>query len=244
MPKNKLTKEISKYQPPAPEIGDKLHHGAKGVLSLLPAASELFEFFVQPPIEKRLNKWREEVAQALHYLEQNRAVNLEELQGNEHFVTIVVQATAIAAKNHQQEKLIALKNAILNAGSSSEFEEDLELIFIRFIEELTPTHLRLLKFFSKNQSNIVSCKSYPDVYKLYSSQEEHVATQDEFKMLIGDLHVHGLLWISQDIEDFSEIYQAGALMLVGPNDNLPRFIVTEVAKKFLEFISFSDGVKV
>jgi hypothetical protein len=60
-------------------------------------------------------------------------------------------------------------------------------------------------------------------------------------MILGDLNTRGLIWISQDINDFEDIYQASTLLLEETNDDLPRIIITDVAKKFLKFISYSLG---
>jgi len=239
--KKKPDKSISKYEPPKADTGDTLHLGAKGILSVLPAASELLDYFVKPPMEKRLEKWREDIAQALRDLEKNQGIKLENLQGNERFTTIIVQATAVAMRNHQKEKLAALKNAVMNSALGSDLTEDLELIFVRFVEELTPTHLYLLKFLADNEGKLNALKSYPEIYQLFLSEIKNSTTQDEFKMLVSDLATRGLIWISQDIDDFEGIYQASSLLLEETQDDLPRIIITEVAKKFLMFISYSLG---
>lgn len=227
----------TKYQPPKADCGDTAHLVTKAALSFIPGASDLFEYFVKPPLQKRSEKWQKDIAQALSDIEKNQGIKLETLQNNELFITIVAQATAIAIRNHQIEKLDALRNAIVNSAINPNQEDNLQLIFIRFIEELTPLHLSLLTFFVSHEDDLKSLTSYPSIYQLVSSSATGSLPKDQFKMLIGDLNVRGLIWISQDIDDFEDIYQASAILDESTKDDLPRIIVTNVAKDFLEFIS-------
>jgi len=237
----KETKKEERLTPPEPTTGDRAHLLYKALLSPIPGATELFERFVTPPLQKRTQRWMEDVAEALKDIEKKQGVTLDELQNDERFVTIMMQATSIAVRNHQREKLAALKNVIVNSVLGSNVGEDFELVFVRLVDELTPAHLYLLKFFVDNDDNLKSLKSYPEIYQLFLPIATKAISQDEFKMLIGDLASRGLIWVSPDIDDFEDIYQASALLLNSTRDDLPRIIITEVAKKFLKFISYSLG---
>ncbi|MBI2330933.1 MAG: hypothetical protein HYU84_01930 [Chloroflexi bacterium] len=188
-----------------------------------------------------MEKWREEIVHGLRYLEENRGIKLDELQDNDLFISIVSQATTIAIRTHQKEKLEALKSAIVNSVTSSKMEEDFQLTFIRFIDELSPSHLNLLKFFINNEEEIKFLKSYPAIYQLISRNNTSIS-KNQFKLLIGDLNIRGLIHISIDIEDFEEIYQASSILWDETNDELPRLIVTDIAKKFIHFISDYKGL--
>ena len=236
----KLNKE-ERLDPPKATSSDSAHLLTKVVLSPILGAPELFEFFIAPPLQKRTQKWMEEVAEALRKIEKDQGVALEKLQSDERFITIMLQASTIAVRSHQREKLAALKNAILNSASGSDINEDLELIFVRFIEELMPIHLYLLKFFIDNENKLSLVQSYSEIHQLLISENKKVLSRDEFKMLIGELETRGLIWVSQDINDFEEIYQASTSLLEETNDDLPRVIVTDVAKKFMKYISYSLG---
>jgi len=237
----KKLKEEERLDPPKATTGDTAYLLVKAALSPIPGATELFERFITPPLQKRTQKWMEEVAEALRNIEKEHGVMLDTLQNDERFITIMVQATNVAIRNHKREKLSALKNVIMNSALGSDIAEDFELIFVRFVDELTPAHLYLLKFFVDNEDSLKPLKSYPEIYQLFVPEATKAISQDEFKMLIGDLGTRGLIWVSQDIDDFEDIYQASALLLQKTRDDLPRLIVTDVAKKFLEFISYSHG---
>ena len=239
----KKQKREERLDPPKPTTGDNALLLVKAVSSLfqISGAVELFERFVIPPYQKRSQKWMEEVTEALRKIEKEHGILLETLQNDERFITVMLQASTIAVRSHQREKINALKNVVMNSALSSNIGEDLELIFVRFIDELTPTHLYLLKFFVDNEDEIKPLKSYPEVYRLLASKDIKSIPQDEFKMLLGDLVTRGLIWISPDIDDFEDIYQASVVLLEETRDDLPRLIVTDVAKKFLKFISYSLG---
>ncbi len=229
----------SKFSPPKPTTGDTAHRVVKSLISPIQGATELFEQFVSPPLDKRLDRWREYVGEALYMLEHSLGFNLEKLQSNEKFITVVTQTTRVAIQNHQKEKLTALRNTIINSALHKDIADDLQLIFIRFIDELTPSHLLLLKFFVEFESELIKLRSYSDLLKFVNSHFEHSndLARDEFLMLIGDLSTRGLIRVSQDIDDFDDIYKASLFLLHKTNDTLPRFLVTKIAKDFIDFIS-------
>ncbi|NER07865.1 MAG: hypothetical protein F6K17_37605, partial [Okeania sp. SIO3C4] len=45
----------------------------------------------------------------------------------------------------QQEKLEALRNAILNSAIPNSLKDDIQAIFLKWIDEFTVSHIRLLK---------------------------------------------------------------------------------------------------
>lgn len=139
--------ESEKYKPPEPTTGDTAHLVARGALSVIPGLSELFEYFVASPLERRRDDWMARVGEALRDLEENRGLDLKELQSNEVFIDTVLQASQIAFRNSQAEKRAALRNAILNAALADPPEQALQQIFLSFVDRFTVWHLRLLKLF-------------------------------------------------------------------------------------------------
>lgn len=134
---------------PEPSKGDALHALAKAGISLLPIAGgpgvELFQHLIQPPLEKRRIAWMGEVGQKLRELEES-GLDLSALQGNEQFITAVMQASAAAIRTHQQAKLYALRNAVVNIALGESADETFHHLLLGFIDEFTEMHLRLLAF--------------------------------------------------------------------------------------------------
>jgi len=137
---------------PKQTVGDVGHSLAKGVLSGVPLvgglASEIFNLVIAPPLTKRRDEWMNSIAEGLKKLEERAGgFKIEELSKNEMFITTVMQASQAAVRNHQKEKLEALRNAVLNAALPNAPEEDLQLIFLGYIDTLTTWHVRILKLF-------------------------------------------------------------------------------------------------
>lgn len=137
---------------------DILYTLTKAGVSAVPvvggSAKELLSLVITPSLEKRRDKWIESVAEELKKLEGIvKDFKYESLCENENFVTNILLATRIALQNHQKEKLNALRNVVLNIAINKEPEENLQLIFMNLIDELTTWHLRVLAFFD-NPYNI------------------------------------------------------------------------------------------
>lgn len=136
---------------PKPTVSDAAHAVVRAGLGAIPyagaAAVELFSAIVNPPIERRRTEWMERVGNALKELEDRAGINLEALQVNEVFIDAVLQASQVALRNNQTEKLESLKNAVLNSALPNPPEESLQQIYLNFIDTLTVWHLKLLDLF-------------------------------------------------------------------------------------------------
>ena len=133
---------------------DVIHTLTKAGLNLIPIAGgsavELFNEVIAPPISKRRDQWLITIANAINGLEnQIEDFKIENLSENEIFITVIMHASQIAIRNHQKEKLTALKNAVLNSALENAPEEDLQLIFLDLVDSFTALHLKLLKFFNE-----------------------------------------------------------------------------------------------
>jgi hypothetical protein len=135
--------------PKSKSEGDIAHEVVRAIISAIPAAGGpiqvIFENVFSVPIEKRKQAWLEELAEVVTELQERvNGLTPETLAASEVFVTVAMQASQVAIRNHQDEKLKALRNAVLNSGMPNSPEEDEQLIFVRLIDQLTPWHLRLL----------------------------------------------------------------------------------------------------
>ena len=134
---------------PEASNGDKLHALAKAGISLIPFVGgpgvEIFQYIVQPPLEKRRAEWMGEVGEKLIELER-RGINLTALQDNPQFITAVMQATTAAIRTHQHIKLDALKNAIINIALGDTPDETYQHLLLGFVDQFTEMHFRLLAF--------------------------------------------------------------------------------------------------
>ncbi len=151
--------------PPEQRVSDRVHEVARvataGVAGLIAAAGGvgpallaaggqmLVELFFQEPMKQRWEDWSKRVASAVEEALESRsdadlARLIDELAADESFVTTVQEATLVAVRTHQEEKLDALRNAVLSSALPNAPEMDLRSIYLRLVDDLSPTHLRIL----------------------------------------------------------------------------------------------------
>jgi hypothetical protein len=123
---------------------------------------------------------------------------LENLQQNEQFISAVIQASQIAMRTHEAEKLAALRNAIVNLAQGQSVDDTLLQILLSHIDSLTEMHIRLLKVFQepKVPSQWIEDKInlYPIIelvsYNIPELKESEIAPQ-----LLMDLNTRGLIGV-------------------------------------------------
>lgn len=138
-----------KRPPTEKTIGDAAHEISKAVISAVPVASgplvALFENIFTAPLNKRKQRWFEELADVITEIEEKlEGMTHEQLSQNEMFITAALQASQIAIRNHKKEKIEALRNALFNCVRPTAPSEDKQLMFFKLIDDLTPWDLRLL----------------------------------------------------------------------------------------------------
>jgi hypothetical protein len=224
-------------QIPKPEVGDVSHLAVKSFLASIPglgaAASEIFNYVIAPPLVKRQQEWMEAVAIRLVELEKTvEGFKIENLRSNDNFLSTVIYATALAVRNHQEEKMCALQNAVVNVALNIPIEQDLEHMFLNFIDELTPSHLKVLKYF-ENPIEWLKIKgiTLPNytaggASTIFDTAFPEIAMIPDFaKQIVNDLSSRGL---ADDWESMHIMVSYSAMVA-------PR--ITPWGKKFLNFIS-------
>ena len=139
--------------PSSMSTGDIAREFGKAITSAIPVAGGplqvLFENVFAAPIEKRKQAWLEQLAEVVAEIQRRvEGLTTEKLATNETFITVAMQASQMAVRNHQKEKLGALRNAVLNSALPNPPQEDEQMIFLRLVDQLTPWHLRVLGLFT------------------------------------------------------------------------------------------------
>ena len=229
MPKNSLT-------PPEKSIGDDLHSLGKGVLSCIPGVggvvAELFEMVITPPLARRREVWMSQVAEALNELRETiSGFSWDKLKEDETFLDIFLQAGQIALRSHHAEKIVALKNAVCNSALKINLEETQQLVFLRYIDELTIVHLKLLDLMrDPRQWEKNNNKQFPQLVNgklaqiIYHAFPELKAQEALTELFVNDLQTRGLL---------QEVNIHGTLTFHG----LMAARSTEMGSCFLRYIS-------
>src|SRR5271157_2904116 len=142
--------------PPKRSRGDVAHALAKAAISGIPAvggsAADLFGLVRAPPIERRRDQWFEKLHERLKEVEQREGLKLEDLFTNEGFVSANLKAARIALSTHEEEKLEALRNAVLNVICDRSPDEETQAFFFQLIEPFTVTHIQVLRLFADGSS--------------------------------------------------------------------------------------------
>ncbi|SHE89341.1 hypothetical protein [Clostridium fallax] len=132
---------------------DYVHSIIKNTLSFIPGfggvASEAFNLVISEPLSKRRDKWLIKIYESLVELQKKvDNFNIESLQNNDQFISILFKATQVAMRNHQHEKLNSLHNACINTATNISIDENEQIMFLNYIDELTIWHLRILDYFN------------------------------------------------------------------------------------------------
>jgi hypothetical protein len=225
-------------QPEIPEenTADKVLTMVKAIASEFPALgtlTEFFELFFAPSIEKRREVWFENLAHGLIELQQKiEEFEIEQLQQNETFITTFMGAYGHAIRTHREEKRQALRNAVLNATLPDAPDDTKQKMFIEWIGELTPYHLKILQFFNTDQvtdidlddriwrMNIALDRLADSIIEKYPELENEF---DTLVQIIHELHLMGLI--------SNKLPAHGLATEISPHPKL-----TPLAIEFLDFI--------
>ncbi len=140
-------------QYPEPTQADIALGTGRAALAAIPfvggSITEVLALVLAPAISRRRDTWLKELADALDELERRvEGFRVENLAQHEAFVSATIQAIRAAISTHQQEKLEALRNAVLNVALSKTVDEEKQIFFLNLIETFSATHLQILRLFA------------------------------------------------------------------------------------------------
>lgn len=223
-------------------VGDAVHAATRAILSAAPVAGgglvELFSAVFRPPMARRFEAWIASVVNRLNELQERvDGFTIEALSENDTFVSTVMHATQTAVRNHQRDKLEALRNAVLNAALPNPPEEDLQLRFVRFIDELGPWHLRILKFFD---DPLEWGKKHNIEYPKWRSATASGALEHAFSELQGRRDLYDQ--IVKDL-DSPGLMRGGRLHTTMTARGIFEPRTTSMGKQFLAFITSPSALQ-
>lgn len=219
--------------------GDVVHSLVKGAISAIPIAgglgAELFNLIIAPPLAKRRDEWLDSIACRLEELEKRiEGFKIESLSQNESFISTVMQATQVAMRNHQEEKLEALRNAVVNSALPSEPDDNLIMIFINYIDTMTDWHIKILCFFNdpigwykENNVNINEIVLSSPAQALEVAFNELKGKREFYSLIVKELFNKGLM-------------NTESLMVTMTPTGATSPRTTSLGKAFIEFISAKD----
>jgi hypothetical protein len=159
----------------------------------------LFNAVVAPPLERRRNRWLNELADRLYALECEKRLKLDELEKNEEFISAVMNATTAALRNHQCEKLAALRNAVLNSALGKYPGEAKGTMFLALVDQFTVWHLLILRELSAVDSRPGQAyppkTSFEEIARAVSEKNAELRSQQALaELIVEDLCRKGLVF--------------------------------------------------
>ena len=220
------------------KIKDEIEYKlVKSSLGIVPGAgpflAEFLEIVVKPPYQKRMEEWMGIVSEDIKRLEEKiNNFNLEDLKENDVFISTLFHTTRVVINNHQREKIEALRNAVLNSASSTPIEEDLQLMFLNFIDVFTTWHLKILKFLDSPEKWVdkfdVIYPNWSEASPLNILFKAFPQLDDKryfFNQVISDLISKGLLYK----ENINKIMKKPAFLKTSHT--------TDFGRQFIQFIT-------
>ena len=201
---------------------DKNYNVAKALVSSVPAIGSLVVPFVEnyivPPATQRLHIFLGSLVRELEQIKSKiESVNFE----TPVFQTTFMQACQIAARTHKEQKLEALRNAVLNSSIPSSLEDDVFAMFLNWIDGFTALHISTLKHLH-----------YLDSYAPEQLQKEFPMLEKNrfiYNKVLKDLADEGLIslrenYITVEDDDDMSLQSLGMIMPQSPFDmyNQPR----------------------
>ena len=161
-------------------------------------AVELIDLVLQPVIHRRRDKWLGHLGSAVDELRAN-AGDIRTLANNDLLITVILNATAAAMRTHEEEKLRALRNAVVNSALALGPDEHTEMMFVRFVDEFTALHLQLLAYlrvpgtwFTAHDLARPDPSVAPRSLLLEAAFPELHGRADLYKQLLAELDARGL----------------------------------------------------
>lgn len=225
-----------KYEPPKAVIGDHAHSIARAGLGSIPyfggAAVELFQMVVVPSLERRRVEWMHEIAEALRVLEEKDRTCVERLASNDAFIDVLLQASSAALRTSNREKLVALRNAVVNSALPSPPEESRQHMFVQWVDTLTVWHLRILRLLANPTRWFKENGQQPPQYAMTSSLSQLLV--DAYEELKDHRELYDL--IGKDLFNRGLIGTDGFHTMITANGALTNR-ATGLGEQFIAFIT-------
>jgi uncharacterized protein YlxP (DUF503 family) len=209
---------------------------ARGLVSAIPFAggliSEIGNLYLNP-LERRKQQWTKDVSDALNQIKEEFNLLPEQLQESESFISALYQATEIAMRNHQIQKRAALRNALVSSAASTE-EYDLETRMLRYVGELSLTHISVLNMLNLHADQFALHEKLDQVYEKCCEFQQKEMDAVVFRSILQDLETRFLITLG-DVEDFDE-FKSRQQSMVTEDSRVKPLSVTRLGKSFLAYI--------
>lgn len=200
--------DLEAFDPKVEPLDEKLHRIGRAAIGAIPVVGspllEIFNSLLEAPLNKRRTETMLAIGAALNELIEQGIVTEAGLQENEAFVSTVAEVCNISLRNHQTEKLEALRNAVINSALPTCPGDDYRQIFLNFVDTCTVSHIRLLKLFEDPDRWFTDnnrAKPYQTTVSLSqivaSAMPELIENHEVLDSIWADLYQKGLIEVKQ-----------------------------------------------
>jgi len=200
--------DLEAIDPKIEPVDEKFHRIGRAAIGAIPIVGspllEIFNSLLEAPLNRRRTETMLAIGMALNDLIDQGIVTEVGLQENEAFVSTVAEVCSISLRNHQAEKLEALRNAVVNSALPTCPSDDYRQIFLNFIDVCTVTHIRLLKLFEdpelwfSSNGRIRPCQSAVSLSQIiFTAMPELVKNREIIDSIWADLYQKGLVEVKQ-----------------------------------------------
>lgn len=239
---------MNQFELPEENGADYIHRFVKSVLGGIPyggtALGELFTVVIPPSIERRRNRWMQEVSWILNDLMKNKPKLLTDLKNDEEFISLLLNISQKALKEHREERIKLLGNALRNSFSINH-DYFLKEKLINYIDEIDPNQVIILSFISKYSDEITAVDSYQKFYNLLTQGSggflkpciESAIDPTIVRFYMKDLERMGLILISESIGRLdNHVREAVYITTEDSKDDLPFIKITSLGELFLNLV--------
>lgn len=194
---------------------DKNYNATKALVSSVPAIGSLvvnfFDSYIVPPATQRTYKFLETLVRQLEEVKSKiESVDFE----SPVFLTTFLHAYQIAARTHQEQKLEALRNAVLNSSIPSSLEDDVLAMFLNWIDGFTELHISTLKHL-----HYLDRYAPEELHTYFPALEQNKAV---YNQVLKDLADRGLIslrevYITEEDDDDIYLQSLGFAMPIYPS---------------------------
>jgi hypothetical protein len=217
---------------------DKAHRLVRTALSLTPvfggSVVEAFNSIIQPPVERRREEWMLQVTEALNSLIDKEIISLEQLQNNEKFLSTLINVSTLAIKTHEEEKLKALKNVVVNSCIGEGVDDVVSSLFLNSIDSLSSWHIKLLilchepvKWAELNNH------TFPEWQKGLNTGGLIELFENAYPEMAGKQYLYDVVWKNL----FNHGYINQSHYSVNRDNHRLKSRTTDLGDKFVQFIS-------
>ncbi|GAA0944606.1 hypothetical protein GCM10009554_38890 [Kribbella koreensis] len=162
--------------PPETPRTDLVDKAIAGGLSSIPLVGGVlgvfYENYMQAPYDRRLQQWQRTMTEVVNEL----AEKYDTLPNDDVLLDALINATRAAQATSQQEKLDALRNAVLNSVAPDAPDTDEQARFFRLVDQFSAAHLRMLARISYYQPSSLYVR--PDVINTRRREWRDLLTAD------------------------------------------------------------------